>query len=1053
MKKSLLLLFIFSVLIGDLSLIKGQGLSITPSSEVLMTGYSNPRILSLNNSLIDYNDQPTIFNQLAVSAGKTAVWEKQTRLGMTLRYHYEEGDGLLADGTPTARYRIRSQAWTHIILQEQSDKPLTNYSDFLASVQLWVNYIRAYCPNPNARIILFMNWPYTDASDFSGDMNTLWNNYMSVAVATGISVIPVGKAYDIILAKDGVTVKNSLYSDNRHPTPMATYLSACTILASLYEMSPVGLSYHPGEITTEQATLMQERAYDAWQSFSTNTSDINGKIYFQANVTDATGTLQNEPTIWSVDGGGTIDANGVFSSNKVSGNYMVTAVKGTISTSAPFQVKAFIVPPTVAALSVSPLTSTITLGQTKQFSVSGFDLAGNAINLVYPTTWSVTGTGVTIDANGLLTATQKGVFTVTATNSNVSKSVTIEVLPANPNLSVAGVATASSALQVASLAIDNNSGSRWESAQGVDPQWITVDLGEVKNITDVILKWETASAKNYTIDYSSDNINWQTAVNQTNMSAVANRVDRMYDVNISARYVRMLGSSRTTSYGYSIYEFQLYGTAQTGNVPNLSFAIQNSVTKNAGESAFTNLASSTNSSGNITYSSSNTSVATVNAATGEVTLTGAGVATISATIAADASFTTATASYILYVNGYATVSTESITNITTTGASAGGNVSFLGYPSPTQYGHCWSTTATPTIQNSITTKGSLNATGTFISEVTGLSAATTYYIRAYATNSSGTVYGQEYSFTTLASVPVAGINSESAYYQTFDEMGRGLVLPAGWKIQKMTGSTAQRVVGTYSAANTSVDYTGGANMSSTASNGTYNFGNGDAAIATDRAIGGSTTGAFTSTQGVNFYLYMKNTGVANITSLSIAYDVEKYRYGSQTAGFVMQMYYSGDGINWTTAGNNFLTSFAADGTTAGAAVVPIQTKSVSATLPFVLNPGSDLYLAWNYSVASGSTSSSAQQLALDNVSVRANKDISTDIDGFHLKGIYYSPQTTSLVVDSEHITHVVVYSLNAAIVAEFEHKKVMDLGFLKRGVYIVSYCDTKGNRGVLRIIK
>jgi hypothetical protein len=43
--------------------------------------------------------------------------------------------------------------WTHIILQEQSNKPLIDMTDFLASVRLWVNYIRAFCPNPNAKII------------------------------------------------------------------------------------------------------------------------------------------------------------------------------------------------------------------------------------------------------------------------------------------------------------------------------------------------------------------------------------------------------------------------------------------------------------------------------------------------------------------------------------------------------------------------------------------------------------------------------------------------------------------------------------------------------------------------------------------------------------------------------------------------------------------------------------------------------------------------------------------------------------------------------------
>jgi len=386
-------------------------LTILPKNEFVVLGYTNPHVLSINNSLIDRNDQPTIFNPLAISAGKNAVWEKQTRLGMDLRYHYEEGDGLLADGTPTAKYRIRSQAWTHIILQEQSDKPLTNYADFLASVKLWVAYIRANCPNPNARIILDMNWPYTDAVDFEGDMARLWNNYMMAAAETGVSVFPVGKAYDLILNKDGVSKKDSLYTDNRHPSVMASYLSSCTILAGLYEINPEGIAYYPVGMTKAQAQLMQTRAKEVSQLIS-NTCDINAKIHFSVDLKDQfnrTISSVSQP-IWSVSGGGVIDNNGTFTSNGTPGVYTANVSLGDLNTSTTFEVKSLIVNPQITTQAATDITST-------SATVSGnITIPGNPASNQYGHCWS-TSTGPTISNNKTTNGavTSQGVFSSTIT--------------------------------------------------------------------------------------------------------------------------------------------------------------------------------------------------------------------------------------------------------------------------------------------------------------------------------------------------------------------------------------------------------------------------------------------------------------------------------------------------------------------------------------------------------------------------------------------------------------------------------------------------------------
>ena len=93
-----------------------------------------------------------------------------------------------------------------------------------------------------------------------------------------------------------------------------------------------------------------------------------------------------------------------------------------------------------------------------------------------------------------------------------------------------------------------------------------------------------------------------------------------------------------------------------------------------------------------------------------------------------------------------TVTTTQVTNITQTSATGGGNVTADGGASVTARGVCWSTSHNPTVSGSYTTNGT--GTGIFTSSITGLTANTTYFVRAYATNSVGTAYGSEVSFTT-----------------------------------------------------------------------------------------------------------------------------------------------------------------------------------------------------------------------------------------------------------------------------------------------------------------
>ncbi|WP_395570409.1 discoidin domain-containing protein [Streptomyces sp. BK79] len=109
----------------------------------------------------------------------------------------------------------------------------------------------------------------------------------------------------------------------------------------------------------------------------------------------------------------------------------------------------------------------------------------------------------------------------------------------------------------ASAAVDGNlTGTRWASRWS-DPQWIQVDLGQRADLSRAVLTWEGAYGKSYQIQASDNGTDWRTLRTVTGGDGGTDDVA----VSGSGRYVRMLGTERSGGYGYSLWEFQVYGTA------------------------------------------------------------------------------------------------------------------------------------------------------------------------------------------------------------------------------------------------------------------------------------------------------------------------------------------------------------------------------------------------------------------------------------------------------------------------------------------------------------
>ena len=131
---------------------------------------------------------------------------------------------------------------------------------------------------------------------------------------------------------------------------------------------------------------------------------------------------------------------------------------------------------------------------------------------------------------------------------------------ADPLISQGKPATASSTENAganpASAAVDGNTGTRWSSTFS-DPQWIQVDLGATATVTQVVLNWESAYGRSFQIQTAASATGPFTTIFSTTTGTGGIQT---IPVTGSGRFVRMNGTARATAYGYSLWEFQVFGT-------------------------------------------------------------------------------------------------------------------------------------------------------------------------------------------------------------------------------------------------------------------------------------------------------------------------------------------------------------------------------------------------------------------------------------------------------------------------------------------------------------
>jgi hypothetical protein len=135
----------------------------------------------------------------------------------------------------------------------------------------------------------------------------------------------------------------------------------------------------------------------------------------------------------------------------------------------------------------------------------------------------------------------------------------------------------------ASAAVDGNPATRW-SSQFSDPQWIQVDLGQRYTVSKVLLSWEAAYAKAYEVQVSVDGVHWdRTFYTTQDTGGTETPLNAGPDGGFAARYVRLNCLARGTQYGYSLWDFQVWGVPYVPEPPG-SLAIGKLATASSVES-------------------------------------------------------------------------------------------------------------------------------------------------------------------------------------------------------------------------------------------------------------------------------------------------------------------------------------------------------------------------------------------------------------------------------------------------------------------------------------
>jgi hypothetical protein len=219
------------------------------------------RVLFLGNSYTQYYSLPQMVANLSASAGVPMIADSYTPGGYTFSGHANDAVSL---------GKIRQGNWNYVVIQEQSQVPTVDfyrYNDMYPGAQQLRDSVSFY--NPCATLVTFMTWgrrfggqqclgSYCSPvfSDFNHMQDSLESAYEEVSDLVGARCAPVGVAWKNILSDTALVLHAS---DNSHPAPEGSYIAACVIYSTIFQLPSSGLSY-VGGLTTASGLYFQQQA-------------------------------------------------------------------------------------------------------------------------------------------------------------------------------------------------------------------------------------------------------------------------------------------------------------------------------------------------------------------------------------------------------------------------------------------------------------------------------------------------------------------------------------------------------------------------------------------------------------------------------------------------------------------------------------------------------------------------------------------------------------------------------------------------------------------------
>ena len=193
---------------------------------VMGTSQDTTKVLFVGNSYTYFWNLPQVVEAMATSRNIPLIARQSTQGGVNLGHHFRGARNLKTDSITLSR------DWTHVILQDHSLRAV----DHKDSLQYYIERLQKKNSTLGIKTILYMTW----ARNYNPLMILkIGEGYKSVGSEIGIPVVPVGQIWDTALK---LRPDLQLYDkDGSHPSPLGTYLTACSFFQYLTQTSPVGL--------------------------------------------------------------------------------------------------------------------------------------------------------------------------------------------------------------------------------------------------------------------------------------------------------------------------------------------------------------------------------------------------------------------------------------------------------------------------------------------------------------------------------------------------------------------------------------------------------------------------------------------------------------------------------------------------------------------------------------------------------------------------------------------------------------------------------------------